>query len=221
LHGATFQLPLFISVVSMAANLEHFRSTPKYSGIDTSELIRDTALRLFALHGYQTVSLRQIAEEVGINAGSLYYHIESKAELLYELIDQYENFLSAEVCLPRGKRNSATVEILRYVRSYVSYIRLNAELALLSIRELCCLGLEHQNLILLARQEHSDHLIEIIRSGVKENLFSTEDLSIAALSIRAIIERITLEPTNSEVPLETLVRKVQSITLKALGASPS
>lgn len=44
----------------------------------TKERIRDEALRLFSVHGYDAVSVEMIAQAVGIKAPSLYKHYKSK-----------------------------------------------------------------------------------------------------------------------------------------------
>ncbi|MBV1925686.1 MAG: TetR/AcrR family transcriptional regulator [Rhodobacteraceae bacterium] len=49
--------------------------------------IVDVAARLFRQHGYGQVSLRMIAEEAGIKAGSIYYHFESKDEIVVAILD--------------------------------------------------------------------------------------------------------------------------------------
>ncbi|MGA0837535.1 MAG: TetR family transcriptional regulator, partial [Ilumatobacteraceae bacterium] len=40
--------------------------------------ILDEAAALFLRHGYEGASLRQLADTVGMKAGSLYYHFASK-----------------------------------------------------------------------------------------------------------------------------------------------
>jgi len=47
----------------------------------------DAALELFATHGYQAIGLRDLANYLGLHAGSLYHHIENKQALLFELIE--------------------------------------------------------------------------------------------------------------------------------------
>ena len=48
----------------------------------TGPKVRDAALRLIAQHGYAAVSMRQIAAEVGIQAGALYNYTPDKQTLL-------------------------------------------------------------------------------------------------------------------------------------------
>jgi len=54
----------------------------------THQLILDTAARLFAKHGYHATPLKEIAAEVNMKAGSLYYHFSSKEKLMQEVLDR-------------------------------------------------------------------------------------------------------------------------------------
>jgi AcrR family transcriptional regulator len=51
----------------------------------TKERILDVALELFNAQGYDKTSLREIAERLGITKAALYYHFESKSQILLEL----------------------------------------------------------------------------------------------------------------------------------------
>ncbi len=48
--------------------------------------ILDAAAKLFAEHGYVATTMRDIAEETGIKAGSIYYHFSAKEQLLDEVM---------------------------------------------------------------------------------------------------------------------------------------
>ena len=51
----------------------------------TRERILDVALDLFVTQGYDGTSLRQIAEQLGVTKAALYYHFESKEDILLAL----------------------------------------------------------------------------------------------------------------------------------------
>lgn len=51
----------------------------------TKQVILETATRLFAEHGYDATSLRQIADAVGTTKAALYYHFPAKEDLLVAL----------------------------------------------------------------------------------------------------------------------------------------
>lgn len=54
----------------------------------TRERVLEIAARQFREHGYAGVSLRSIAREAGMQAGSLYYHFASKEELVTAVLDR-------------------------------------------------------------------------------------------------------------------------------------
>jgi AcrR family transcriptional regulator len=54
---------------------------------DTRERILETALDLFIEQGYETTSLREIAERIGVTKPAIYYHFSSKEEILRTLIE--------------------------------------------------------------------------------------------------------------------------------------
>jgi len=55
---------------------------------DTRERILLEAARLLRHHGYAATTLREIADAAGVKAGSIYYHFESKEEILGEVLDK-------------------------------------------------------------------------------------------------------------------------------------
>ncbi len=60
----------------------------------TAERIRAAALALFNRYGEPNVSTTQIAGELGISPGNLYYHYPSKDGLVNALFDQYAQALA-------------------------------------------------------------------------------------------------------------------------------
>ncbi len=55
--------------------------------VSTRDRILETATDLFIEQGYETTSLREIAERVGVTKAALYYHFASKAELVEALVE--------------------------------------------------------------------------------------------------------------------------------------
>ena len=56
------------------------------SGADSRRLILDVAADLFSGQGFAETTMRQIAAKVGMQAGSVYYHFESKERILDEIL---------------------------------------------------------------------------------------------------------------------------------------
>ncbi len=70
--------------------------------MNTKEKIFDVTLDLFSKKGYDSVSLREIAEEVGIKKSSIYSHYPSKNAILIDIFEyftnlfQYDNLLNSK-----------------------------------------------------------------------------------------------------------------------------
>jgi AcrR family transcriptional regulator len=58
---------------------------PHATKADTRERILDVALDLFTEQGFDGTSLREIAERLGVTKAALYYHFESKDDILLAL----------------------------------------------------------------------------------------------------------------------------------------
>ncbi|MEU1018001.1 TetR/AcrR family transcriptional regulator C-terminal domain-containing protein [Streptomyces sp. NPDC005898] len=54
----------------------------------TKERIVDAGMATFAETGYHGLSMRRVAERLGVQAGSLYYHVRGKDELLALMADR-------------------------------------------------------------------------------------------------------------------------------------
>jgi len=67
---------------------EHFLKKRK-RGVTTTRAILDVAADLFARHGYDGVSVREIAQGAGIRESSVYNHFSSKADILETLYDEF------------------------------------------------------------------------------------------------------------------------------------
>jgi len=60
----------------------------------TKERIFDVSLDLFSEKGYDGVSVREIAREVGIRESSIYNHYKNKEAILDAIIDYFQSELN-------------------------------------------------------------------------------------------------------------------------------
>ena len=59
--------------------------------MNTKEKIFDVSLDLFSKKGYDSVSLREIADKVGIKKSSIYSHYPSKEAILMDIFEYFTN----------------------------------------------------------------------------------------------------------------------------------
>jgi len=87
---------------------------PRNKVKNTREKILDAAAALFSRQGYNGTALRDIAAALDMKAGSLYYHFDSKEQLVLEILKLgLENIINTVItrvnALPEG---STTEEVL-------------------------------------------------------------------------------------------------------------
>lgn len=94
------------------------------AGRDRAAVIKAAAVTLFSKQGYPPTTMRDIADAVGLLAGSLYVHISSKEDLLFDIAeDGIARFLVA--CDPKASKKLSPIERLR--TAIREYIRVAAE----------------------------------------------------------------------------------------------
>ncbi|MEN0084382.1 MAG: helix-turn-helix domain-containing protein [Leifsonia sp.] len=92
-------------------------------GAQTRAAAQRVALRLFTEQGYEATSLRQIADELGINKASLYYYFDGKEAIVQSLLeqrgDEAEELLAWVRQQPRSPQLLADA-VLRWVDSFTA-----------------------------------------------------------------------------------------------------
>lgn len=164
------------------------RTTGSHSDI-TGPRIRDAALHLFARHGYAAVSMRQIAGEVGVQAGALYNYIPDKQSLLYDLMRRHlEDLLAA---LPeRIDANTPAERLERFVRFHIRYHLQKPDEVFIAYMELRSLSAENFQSIERLRHQYEDALETILRAGVDADAFAVTDTRIATLAVIAMLNGV-------------------------------
>jgi AcrR family transcriptional regulator len=88
------------------------------------ELILETALEVFATHGYHGASISTIANHAGIAKGLIYNYFESKEELIKEIINS--GFVEIEKIFDPDKDGVLTAEEFEYfISEYIYLLRNN------------------------------------------------------------------------------------------------
>lgn len=95
----------------------------------------DGAVELFAARGYQAIGLRDLAGHLGIRAGSLYHHFESKQSLLFELIEATLSDLLFGTRQQLKRAHSATDALHIFIKAFVWFRRNTPQRITVALRE--------------------------------------------------------------------------------------
>ena len=144
------------------------------------ELTR-TAARLFAERGYHGTSLADLAEALGIQKASLYHHIDSKEDLLWEVARAgAEAFHAALDAVPAGA--PATEKIRLALRGHLRVVAEQLDAATVFTREWRALEGERRERFVAERRRYEERIRELFREGVDGGELRT-DLDVAAAAL--------------------------------------
>jgi AcrR family transcriptional regulator len=127
------------------------------------ELTR-TAARLFAERGYHGTSIGDLAEAMGVQKGSLYAHIDSKQDLLYEATREgAQAFHAALDSVPEGV--PATERIRLALRAHLRVVAEQLDVATVFTREWRYLEGERALEFLSERRRYEERIRALFREG--------------------------------------------------------
>jgi AcrR family transcriptional regulator len=149
------------------------------------ELTR-TAARLFAEQGYHGTSIGDLAEAMGLQKGSLYTHIDSKADLLWDVAREgAEAFHTALDALPE---DGPVLERIRAaLRAHLRVVAEQHDIATVFIREWRYLEGERREQFVAERRRYEERIRALFREGreVGELRTDLDDATAALLALSA------------------------------------
>lgn len=189
-------------------------------GRKTAQRILDESLPLIAQYGYAAVSMRKIAQAVGVNVGALYNHFPNKQQILVQLLSDHMNDMLkgwADVDLD-GLSPSEKLE--EFVRFHIGFNLPRAHAVFISFMELRSLEPENHRRIEKLRHKYETELRKIIKEGYAENVFKIEDVHVAAMSvIGSLIGINTWYKADGRLSLQNITDYYIATMLRSVGYS--
>lgn len=154
----------------------------------TGPRLRAAALRLFARHGFAAVSMRQIAAEIGVQAGALYLYTSDKQALLFDLMRDHLEDLLADWSPPDAPPEA---QLESFVRHHIGYHLDRPDLVFIAYMELR--NLEPANFAVIEglRRDYEDQLETILKAGQAAGVFAVPDTKLATLALIAMLTGVT------------------------------
>lgn len=165
----------------MAVNRRRGRA----AGESTAGEIRAVALDQFYKHGFQATTLRDIASRVGIQVGSLYNHIKSKGDLLYDIME------TIMLALLEDQRQVAqepdVVERMRLlVYHHVRFHGERAKEVFIGNSELRSLNRAQRTRIVALRHDYEEMFQKELEDGIRQGKFLPVDVQVTSFGILAM-----------------------------------
>lgn len=162
------------------------------SGKNTELALRAAAVSMFSKQGYHAATLRKLAGEIGIKAGSLYNHINNKQELLYSLLneimqDLLRGFEEKVAGIDDPKRR---LEI--FIDNHVEFHTSRSEEVFIGNMELRNLEPEYYRALVKLRDRYQRKLTEILTDGASTGQFAIDDMKTTVFAIFGMLNGISV-----------------------------
>jgi AcrR family transcriptional regulator len=185
-------------------------------GKKTAGEIRDAALDLFYRHGFQGTALRDVAARVGIQVGSLYNHIASKGDLLFEIMETVMLDLLADQ--KQVARTPDVVERMRLlVYHHVKFHGVRARDVFVGNSELRSLSRQQRARVVALRREYEDMFKKELEDGVAQQKFLPVDVQVTVFAIIAMTTWVSAwYSPRGRLSLEQIAEIYTAMVLRAL-----
>ena len=150
-----------------------------------AELTR-AAARLFAEKGYHGTSVNDLAEALGVQKGSLYSHIDSKADLLWEVAREGSDAFHA--ALDAVPEDGAVLDrIEAALRAHLRVVAEQLDVATVFVREWRYLEGERRATFVAERRRYEERIRALFREGREHGELRTDldDATAALLMLSA------------------------------------
>jgi len=148
-----------------------------------AELVR-AAARLFSARGYHGTSMQDLADELGLLRGSLYAHIGSKEELLFDVVDEGADRFLARGHEAAAAAGSAAERLRAFLAGHVETAIEHIHAATVFLNEWRYLSPDLRSIIEDKRDRYEDMIRAIVDAGVTGGEFRTDaDVRFAGLLV--------------------------------------
>ncbi len=141
--------------------------------------IHDASCRLFRERGFHGTSIREIADAVGLLGGSLYAHVESKDDLLWEIVDGAADRFFAGIC-PIVEADLGSLQKLRAAMiAHVEVIAGDRDAAAVYSVEWRHLSPARLEKFKARRDEYERAFRELVRQAMRDRYLTIDDEATA------------------------------------------
>lgn len=188
-------------------------------GGKTEAAIREAAINLIARFGYEAVSMRQLAAEVGVQAAALYRYFPNKEDLLFTLMREHMEDLLKGWDQARPAVADPQARLAAFVRNHIRFHVVRRHSTHVSNMELRSLSRDNLSHILRLRGGYEKQLRQILREGADSGAFRIDDVGLTAIAIIQMITGVIVWFRPDErLSVEEVAETYLTMTMRLTGA---
>jgi TetR/AcrR family transcriptional regulator, cholesterol catabolism regulator len=183
----------------------------------TRDDILEAAAQVFRQKGFHGASMADIAEAVNLQKASLYHHVSSKQEILFELLDRALELLLERISPIASLDLPADERLCRMIREYLQILAENTDLSTVLLFEHRSLeGRQHARHI-PSRDKFENLWRDVLKDGVRSRQFVCDDIALSARAILGILNwTITWYKPNGPLTIEQIADHYSNLLLNGL-----
>jgi len=180
--------------------------------------ILEAAAQIFSQKGFHGASMQDIAEAVNLQKASLYYHVNSKQEILVELLDQALENVSAKMQRVLDTPDLPDVKLRQAMRVYMTTLLERGDMASVLLLEHRSLEPEFREKHLPKRDRFERMWRELIQEGVDKGTFACRDVAMASRALLGVMNwSITWFRADGKLPAEVIAEMFAELLIEGLG----
>lgn len=190
-------------------------------GERTQAAIREAAVDLIARYGYEAVSMRRLASEVGVQAAALYRYFPTKEDLLFSLMRAHMEALAESWQAARPVGAVPARELAAFVRNHIGFHIARRHSTHVSNMELRALSHERLSAVLRLRGAYEKELRRILREGAESGDFAVGDVALTAMAIIQMMTGVIVWFRPDErLSVDEVADTYHDMTMRLVGARP-
>ena len=154
------------------------------------EIIIEKAAHLFREKGFGAASMRDLAETVGVEAASLYNHIQSKSEILQTICFKVANEFISHLEAVEISNEPTLKKMETIIRLHIRMMLEQYEYVYISDHEWRHLPEPYLSNFLNQRRSYRKRLGDIVEEGINKNEMKNIEPYVAVLTILSAISGI-------------------------------
>ncbi|OYX08212.1 MAG: TetR family transcriptional regulator [Rhizobiales bacterium 32-66-8] len=158
----------------------------------TAQAIRQAGVQLIYKHGYEAMSLRQLASEVGLQSGSLYKYFDNKQSLLFDIVRDHMEDLIAKAESALVDVTGARARLKAYVDFHLRYHMTRKAHVFIANMEIRSLDDEHRGVAVDMRRRYEQMLEDILRAGAASGAFRVPEPKVSTYAIISMLTGICM-----------------------------
>jgi AcrR family transcriptional regulator len=181
------------------------------------DVITQKASALFRKKGFPATSMRDIAEAIGVEASSLYNHIESKNEILKDICFRIARLFTTNLKEVELSAQSNLSKIESIIRFHISMMVEEYENVYISDNEWKHLPEPFLTDFKNQRRNYRSRLAAVLQKGIDKKEITTVNPSVAVLTILSAISGIeSWHRSGKKVDAKSLEENMVKILIEGL-----